>query len=296
MNLNDKIGLGTVQFGLNYGINNTAGKVNKDAARNIINDYYKAAKSPLFDTAEAYGNSEQVLGEIFKELNINANSLIISKFSKNITTVSQLRTSFQNTIDKLQVEQLYGFLAHDANTLIENPEIYNELIGYKKIGYIRKIGVSSYYPEQVQWLTRHKISLDLIQIPYNILDRRFEAFLKQFKNASIEIHTRSAFLQGLFFREINSLSSHFDLAKNKIRDIQNIAKSINLSLSKLLLIFCLKQKFIDKVIIGVDSEKHLHNNFIAEDDINKFNKIASKIDFEEPVDLEIILPFNWPKS
>lgn len=296
MNLNNKIGLGTVQFGLNYGINNTAGQVNKDAARNIVNEYYKAVKPPVFDTAAAYGNSEEVLGEIFKELNIHSNSLIISKFSKKVTTAAQLKASFQNTIDKLQVKQLYAFMAHDANTVIEHPEIYSELIGYKKNGYIQKTGVSVYYPEQVQWFISHKIRLDIIQIPYNIFDRRFEPFLEQFKNEGIEIHTRSAFLQGLFFKNINSLPSHFDLVKNKIGDLQNIAKSINLSLNKLLLIFCLHQKFIDKVIIGVDSEEHLHDNMITENDINKFNKIAAKIDFKEPVNDEIILPFNWPKS
>ncbi|MEP6682002.1 MAG: aldo/keto reductase [Parafilimonas sp.] len=296
MNLNNKIGLGTVQFGLNYGINNTAGQVNKDAARNIVNEYYKAVKPPVFDTAAAYGNSAEVLGEIFKELNIHSNSLIISKFPKKVTTVAQLKASFQNTIDKLQVKQLYAFMAHDANTVIEHPEIYSELIGYKRNGYIQKTGVSVYYPEQVQWFISHKIQLDIIQIPYNIFDKRFGPFLEQFKNEGIEVHTRSAFLQGLFFKNINSLPSHFDLVKNKIVDIQNIAKSINLSLNKLLLIFCLQQKFIDKVIIGVDSEEHLHDNMITENDINKFNKIAAKIDFKEPVNDEIILPFNWPKS
>ena len=57
-----KIGLGTVQFGLDYGISSSQGKVTKDDAKNIIS-FAQENKINLFDTAPAYGTSEKVLGE-----------------------------------------------------------------------------------------------------------------------------------------------------------------------------------------------------------------------------------------
>jgi aryl-alcohol dehydrogenase-like predicted oxidoreductase len=296
MNINDRIGLGTVQFGLNYGINNTSGKVTKDIVRKIINNYYKAVNAPLFDTAEAYGDSEEVLGNSLKELNINGNLSIISKFSNRVTNAGALKASFENTIERLHVKNLYALLAHDANNLINNNELYDELVQLKKKGCVQKIGVSAYFPHEVQWFIKSKMPLDIIQIPYNIFDRRFELFFSEFKKNEIEIHTRSAFLQGLFFKEVTSLPTHFEAVKNKILNIQNISKAAGLSLNKLLLIFCLQQSLIDKVIIGVDSEKHLQDNFITEHDLRKYNNISAQIVSYEPFDDNIILPFNWPNT
>jgi aryl-alcohol dehydrogenase-like predicted oxidoreductase len=296
MNINDRIGLGTVQFGLNYGINNTSGKVNEDIARKIVKTYYKTVNAPVFDTAQAYGDSEEVLGDSLKALNINGDLLIISKFSNKVTNAHELNVSFQNTIARLQVKNLYALLAHDANSLINKNELYNELIQLKKKGCVQKIGVSAYFPHQVQWFLKNKMPLDIIQVPYNIFDRRFEFFFTEFKRNEIEIHTRSAFLQGLFFKDVNSLPTHFEAVKNKIFNIQNISKAAGLSLNKLLLIFCLQQRLIDKVIIGVDSEKHLQDNLITEHDLLKYNNVSEQIVSYEPIDDNIILPFNWPNT
>ena len=58
-----KIALGTVQFGLDYGITNHSGQVSIDEVKNIL-DYAKHKGIDTLDTAARYGNSEQVLGEI----------------------------------------------------------------------------------------------------------------------------------------------------------------------------------------------------------------------------------------
>ena len=296
MGINDKIGLGTVQFGMKYGANNTLGKVGYITARKIVQYYCESVIAPVFDTANAYGDSEDVLGKLFTELRIDAESCVISKFSRNITTRSSLQEAFQKTVKSLHINRLYAFLAHEADVLQKHPDIYNELLRLKEEGYIQKIGISAYFPSEVQWFMNHKIPLDLIQVPYNVLDRRFEPFLTQYKNEGIEIHTRSAFLQGLLFREIDSLPDYFNPVKPKIAFIKQLANASDLSLNKLLLIFCIIQPNIDRVIIGVDSEENIRNNMVSYEDLYKFKRVQRDINIKDSVNEDMILPFKWPKS
>lgn len=296
MGINDKIGLGTVQFGLKYGINNTSGQVSPDAAREIVRFYCSAVNVPVLDTASVYGTSESVLGKIFQELGASGTCHIISKFPASITGAAALRESFLSTLEQLQAAHLYGFLAHDANAVINNREVYDEMIRLKAEGLVEKIGVSVYFPSQLQWFMDHKIPVDLVQLPYNIFDRRFEPLFDECKKAGMEIHTRSAFLQGLFFRRPADLPAHFDTARESIAYIQQLAHDHELALNKLLLLFCLTRHAIDRVIIGVDSEENIRNNMITDEDLLKYEKLCTHIVINESLSEDIILPFKWPVS
>jgi len=296
MGVNDRIGLGTVQFGLNYGISNTTGKVSYDAAREIVQYYCNAVTRAVFDTASAYGESEDVLGKLFTELGIAEQVRVISKFSGDVTTAAALNASFQSTVKRLQLPRLYAFLAHDAEVVRAHPDVYAELTRLKEEGYVQKIGVSAYYPSQVQWLLENGMPPDLIQVPYNVLDRRFEPFFKEYKDAGIEVHTRSAFLQGLFFKPLDSLNEFFYPVKEHIAEIQGLAGESGLTLNKLLLLFCLEQPGIDNVIIGVDSVRNIQDNMITAEDVARYRKVSSQLEQKRSVSEKIILPFNWPKS
>ena len=57
-----KIALGTVQFGLNYGISNTNGQVPPEEIARIL-DYCKLNGIDTLDTAQGYGESEKVLSQ-----------------------------------------------------------------------------------------------------------------------------------------------------------------------------------------------------------------------------------------
>ena len=294
MSLNDRIGLGTVQLGLKYGINNTSGQVDAEAAKNIILSYCNAVQIPVIDTASVYGSSEKTLGEIFGKIEMKNEERIISKFPSQISNPAALRESFHRTLHLLQVKSLYAYLAHDASTVIEQPKIYEELLKLREEGFVQKIGISAYYPAQVQWFLDRKIPVDLIQIPYNLFDTRFESSFPLYKKAGIEIHTRSAFLQGLFYRQPEGLPAHFDLVKDKIIYIQQLAAKASMPLNKLLLLFCLQQTLIDRVIIGVDSGQQMQQNLIAEKDILRYETISGDIK-KDIISEDILLPFKWPQ-
>jgi len=125
----DKIGIGSVQFGLNYGITNTEGKTAPIEVSNIL-EYAKTQKINYIDTAAAYGTSEQVLG---------ANDLtgfnVVSKFmpAKNGAILEE---ELEKSLQRLQVIKLYGYLAHRPQFLLENKEMWAYLQGLKEAGKV----------------------------------------------------------------------------------------------------------------------------------------------------------------
>lgn len=296
MSINDKIGLGTVQFGLKYGINNTTGQIAFDSAKEIARMYCGSVPRPVFDTASAYGSSESVLGRILNDLGIASDDTVISKFSGDILTGPDLRASFERTIGVLGGRSLYAFIAHDAEAVRKGQGVLEELIRLKEDGRVRKIGISAYFPSQVEWFLERKMPLDLVQVPYNVFDRRFEPFLAEYAAAGIEVHTRSAFLQGLFFRSPDTLPDFFDPVKDNLSAVRSLACESGLSLSKLLLLFCLSRPDIDRVIIGVDSEKNMQENLFSAGDQEIYDQFREKLNRQWHTAENILLPFNWPKS
>src|SRR5690606_33082671 len=121
--------------------------------------------------------------------------------------------------------------------------------------YVQKVGASFNSIDEVQPFLDNGIDLDLIQVPYNYLDRRFEQVMKDLKSKGCEIHTRSAFLQGLFFCDVNILSPFFDEIKPIIKQIQS-----GPNLSGQLLKFVLEKDFVDVVNIGVNNLTQLEEN------------------------------------
>lgn len=276
--LTNKIALGGVQFGLNYGISNTGGITPIGEVRDIISTALRN-KINYVDTAFAYGVSEKVLGETGVE-KFN----IVTKFI-NIDSGSELEKQFNLSLDNLKVKNVYGYLAHRYTDILNNSQVWNKLVELKKRGLIEKIGFSLNEPVELELLIGKGYIPDLIQVPYNYFDRRFEKSLIEIKREyETEVHTRSTFLQGLFFMDTNELNSHFDAVKKLLRAIQNE------NLSCQLFQFVLNRKFIDKVVIGVNDLQQFNEN------IDCTNKSLEPLPvLTEKISKEILSPVNWPK-
>lgn len=280
MSLNHKVGLGSVQFGIPYGVSNNHGQTTSEEVTKILN-YANKSGIKFIDTASAYGNAEEVLG--FNDLN---NFKIISKFmpqEENNSISFQLKTS----LEKLNVDSLYGYLAHRPLSLLDNQKQWEELLVLKQENKVGKIGFSLNEPKELDLLLNNGMMPDLIQVPYNYFDSRFKDILIDLKSKGCEIHTRSAFLQGLFFSDIQKLPSFFDEVKKYIIELQ-----INLSdnLSGALLKYVLSLDFVDVVIMGIENEKQLKSNLI---NINAAHHLPpNDFNFSE----SILMPSNWPKT
>ena len=132
INYSKKLGLGTVQFGLDYGISNKQGITNLEEVRDILG-FAKNAGIDLIDTAFGYGKSEEVLGKADVD-----GFRVVSKFLPESNGLS-IPQQVQTTLERLKTNQLYGLLAHRPADLLKNPDIWLYLQGLKQQGLVKTI-------------------------------------------------------------------------------------------------------------------------------------------------------------
>jgi len=277
-----KFVLGTAQFGLHYGISNLSGQTPEEEVARIL-QYAWAQGVNTMDTASAYGNCEEVLGR-----QINNPFHVITKFSTDISSSTALCESLNRSLKKLQEKKIYGFLAHDAESLMKNPSLWKDLLALKEKGLIGKIGYSLYTPEQLMKLIGMHMIPDIVQLPFNFFDQRFKPYLKELRSNGTEIHARSVFLQGIFFMEPDRLPSFFDEVKPVMKKLQHEMPDKK-NLSKFLLQFVFKEVNIDKLVIGVNNLNQLQQNLALLSVSNSVNIEVGSISER------ILMPSNWPK-
>jgi len=280
----EKLAIGTAQFGLNYGINNEKGELSQEGINSIL-DYATEKSIDTLDTAYLYGNSEEKIGKYKNREKFK----IISKFPY----IKDINKYINESLNRLKIKQLHAYLSHSFSDIKENIAYIESLYELKEKGLTKKVGFSIYYPEELEFLLDNKVKFDIIQIPYNIMDRRFEKYFPLSIEKGFEIHVRSVFLQGLFFKDIENLPSFFSKVKDKIIELQNLGKQFEINLNEILLTFVLSNKFVSRVIIGVDSLAQLRRN--VEFDFNKCINVLHKIDVDYFLenDENILLPFKW---
>lgn len=277
MKLNEKVGLGTVQFGLPYGISNKAGQTDSIEVTKILKTA-KTYKIQVLDSASAYGNSEDVLGQ-----NDLSSFKMVSKFMPD--SMEDISNQLETSLEKLGIQKLHGYLAHRPLNILENPALWDKLLEFKSKSKVDKIGFSLNEPMELEQLIDKGYIPDLIQVPYNYFDRRFEPYIKDLKKEGCEIHTRSAFLQGLFFMNPNRLDDFFEEVKLPISQLQK-KEFLNGALLK----FAVQQPFIDRVIIGVETNKQLVENLAN-------LELASILpELQYKINENILIPSRWPKN
>ncbi|NDP22187.1 MAG: aldo/keto reductase [Paludibacter sp.] len=286
MNSIEKIVLGTVQFGLDYGINNRSGKVSSNDVDSILS-LASALGIRCLDTSYAYGESELSIGDsLFK------NPLSFDIISKCPKTDSSVGSMFDESIIRLKKDKLYGYLVHNFDFYRSNPDIWEAFQTLKSQGKVTKIGFSIYSVGQLQFLLNNNVQFDLIQFPYNIFDRQFEPYFEQLKQKGVEIHTRSVFLQGLFFKDLNTLEGNLLALKPYLQALHLYCQSRKIQIQQIALNYVVANKNIDGVLIGVDNISQLQSNV---DVLNQQIK-AEDIEFINSIQVEesdLLNPVNW---
>ena len=274
----NKLVLGTVQFGLQYGVN-SAGRPSQDVVRSILREAAKGGIKTL-DTSSAYGNSEQILGEC---ITADENFKIISKYPKGKTAISEM---FKTSLKRLKVDHLYGYLLHHFEVYKNNPKVWDEFVALKDSGRVKKIGFSLYTPDELEFILDHKSTFDLIQVPFNIFDKKFLPYMKELHEKGVEIHVRSTFLQGLFFKDRKAMPEKLQPMKTYLLQLDEFSKKSGLSISEIALNYNLQNPYIDGVLIGVDNLEQLQTNLKSV----KNTPIDIEIEVKEK---ELLNPVNW---
>lgn len=290
--------LGTVQFGMNYGINNALGQPSEQDVFQILDLAVKHGIE-VFDTAAAYGNAEELLGKYISVRHIEKEKFkVISKLCpKAMEDTSDLEKTLLEevcgSLERLQIKQLHGYLLHKPE-YIYHRDIVAALKKVKQDGLVSNIGISIYKISEGEAALQSGI-IDFIQMPYNIFDQRGDhtGFLQKAKSQGITIFTRSAFLQGLFLMDDKKIPNYLEKAKKYLYEFEALCKEYQLDKVSTLLNYPANNQYIDYVVIGVDNAKQLQehiDNFGAKLPLEFLQKVSQKF---ANIEEEIILPNLW---
>lgn len=244
-----KFALGTVQFGMNYGIQANE-QPNIKQSIEILNKAY-AAGICCFDTASAYGIAEKVLGEFLKQPHIKAEKIsVISKCNLNI---EELEACIKQSLCRLEIDCLEGYMFHNADYIF-HPTAVNALEILKIKGLTKKIGVSVYTPVQAMKALEYD-AIDIIQVPYNIFDRRLDncGFFNKAKEQDVIIYARSSLLQGLLVMKPEELPEYMSFAAPYLRKFQNDCLKNGIKPFEAAIQYVLQHEYIDYIVFGVDN-------------------------------------------
>lgn len=283
--------LGTVQFGLSYGVANKSGQVSPVEAKSMIELAFESGITKL-DTAIAYGESEQCLGKVGIE-----NFKVVTKLpaipEESLDVAKWVKQQVDESLSRLGVSNVYGLLLHRSQDLLgsNGRELYTALNLLKQRGLVKKIGVSIYGSNELD-LLKMDFNFDLVQAPFNIIDQRLliSGWLQRLKDDDVEIHARSAFLQGLLLMKQADIPKKFLPWSDLLNNWHSWLDDNNISALQASLAFPLSFPEIDNVVVGADSYSQLVEI------INTSNNVLnSELPNLSCSDESLINPANWSK-
>lgn len=291
--------LGTVQFGMEYGINNQLGRQPACDESFSMLDYALGNGIGVIDTAAAYGEAEQLLGSYIKKRECRQKVKIISKLKPNIIeegsiTGKVVTDECKGSLKRLSVDCLDGYLLHTPE-YIYNEDIISAFLGLKKDGYVKNIGVSIYRLKEGYAAINTGV-MDYIQLPYSILDQRGikEGFIPAAKEAGIKIFTRSAFLQGLFMMDREFVPAHLKNAVPYLELIEEILGKYGVDKVSAVLAFVQYEKDIDYLVFGVEKKEQLEENIFKSKHGNVPEECIQELkDRINGVSQSVIFPSLW---
>lgn len=299
----ERLVLGTAQFGLDYGINNPNGKPSIEKSIKMLEYAWKNGIT-IFDTAEVYGNAEEILEKFIKKNNLSDKIKIISKLTPNLFKGNEsleyvlkvIKSKIKESLERLNIKKLYGFLLHTPEN-IYNKNIIDSLKICKREGLIENFGVSIY--EEKDALYASKLPVDFIQIPYSVFDQRLNKtdFFEVCKKNKITIFARSAFLQGLIMMNKKNIPYYLEEAKIYLEEFEEIIKKYDLSKIEASLLFSYNKTEVDYIVFGVDNLEQLKEDLeiVKKTKMSKdcINDISSKF---LNIKKSIIFPSLWEKK
>jgi aryl-alcohol dehydrogenase-like predicted oxidoreductase len=278
--------IGAASFGASYGLNNHQPLANDELGL-LIEDTRNTMFSG-FDTAPSYGRSETLLG---------SSSLqgfdLYSKIwpSQNLLDFDDLTHKVDVSLLNLGVKSLRGVGMHSPAALFEfgsaGERNLKELVDS---GRAESWGVSVYTMDELLAVI-DRFSPSFIQVPANILDRRFldPNLIERLLSHGIETHVRSVFLQGLLLLDIEAIPPYLEPLRPALGELADLAKVLGLSAVELSVGYIANIPGVNSVVLGVNSRSQL-----SELDLAIRRSSSSNWDLELPsVTSDLIDPRTW---
>jgi aryl-alcohol dehydrogenase-like predicted oxidoreductase len=285
-----KIILGTAQFGLAYGINNANGKIPENEIFKIL-DFAYQNKITILDTASSYGNSEKQIGKYLKKNPERSFKIIIKISNTKLSLEEQLIKSLGN----LNTKKADAILFHSLELYQQFESELPSFIKLYKGKYFNQLGISVYGNDQINSVIKDR-RIERVQLPFNMLDNSNirKKIILRLKSEGKNIDARSVFLQGLFFKPLEKLPKNLMTLKKYLHFLHKLSEESSYKIEGLALNYVISKSYIDRLIIGIDSLKHLKTN------IEKINEgisdeVISRIDSIQIKKTETLNPNSWTK-
>lgn len=286
-----RIGLGTVQWGMDYGVANNKCRAPIDEVGRIITAG-RALGIRVIDTAALYGEAEAVLGkQDLTELRVVTKTPRYARAHITAADAEDLKATLARSLAHLRLSSVYGLLAHHAEDLLApgGEWLIDAMQSLRQAGKVKRIGVSVYDRAQIEAVLE-RFTPDLVQLPLNVFDQRLinDGSLRRLSSLGIEIHARSAFLQGLLLMHPDSAPTYFEPWRERLRAWHNGCAEANIPPHHAALAFVCDQPEIACCLIGVQN-------------LSQFNQALEGLDAAATTDaarfacndLALVNPVNW---
>lgn len=284
-----RLALGTVQFGLPYGVANKQGQVSLDVAKQMVS-FAADIGVDTFDTAIGYGQSEQVLGKIgVNDFNVVSKLPPLPESVRDVD--SWAFSKAEASLKCLKLDKLHALLLHRSSDLHDarGATLYAAMQKLKLEGYVKKIGISIYSPAELDACVG-KVELDLIQAPFNLVDHRLftSGWLQRLKANGCEVHVRSVFLQGLLLMSRAEIPDKFSQWSGIWNNWHQWLREHKADAVRACLAYPLSFPQIDRVIVGANDLEQLRQIAVA---------VGHTIDYQFPNlacnEENLINPARW---
>ncbi len=262
-----ELGLGTAQLGLPYGISNRGGQPAETTAGAIVQRAVRGGVR-TFDTAPAYGGSEALVGRLLRngnEVRVVTKTPPLAAAEVTEADCEALRRSAERSCERLGRTRLDALLVHHGSDLglPGGERLAATVVGMRDDGILARIGVSVYDREELD-TARRLLPLDIVQLPLNVFDQRFlrDGTLAELGKEGVEVHARSAFLQGLLLMEPEELPERVSAAAELLHRWHGTRRQAGLTAIEATLAFA-RSTGVDVVLVGTNSVAELEECIAA---------------------------------
>lgn len=251
-----KLGLGTAQFGLDYGVSNPRGRLPEAEAASVL-QIAALAGVTLIDTAAEYGDAEQVLGRVLPR---PSPFRLVTKTAEVALGVDAVEARARGSLQRTGQASAQALLVRCGSDLLgaDGPALWDRLKALKDEGLFAQIGVAAQAGDDALGLAR-RFKPDLMQLPASVLDQRLiqGGVMGEIAALGIEVHLRSIFLQGLLFLPRDGLPAPLAGAGPRLSRIRRTIAEAGADPLHAALAFALSRPEASAVVVGVASAAEL---------------------------------------
>jgi len=306
MNTTQKLALGTVQFGIPYGIKNSEGQVPYAEILKILS-LCRDSGITFLDTSRCYGNSEEVLGKALKELGLSDQFKICTKLDlpcdyqamDRVELLSQVKAAVTASKKALQIDCIPVYLLHTYDYLkVHEGAVWSMLRMLKAEGEIESLGVSICGDTDEAITAMDLEDISYMQIPFNVFDTRWvsRGVLDSCRDKGIKLINRSTYLQGLLLMNANDARERVPVSDPWVWKLKNLAEELGMPLKQLVFCYVLSERRITHSLVGVDNLEQLKENIELSQHVKIDDSVIQRIQtMFEKTPFELVNPSLWPK-